>query len=75
MVRAALEMLREAGLLEIEGAQWRLAPVPTVPLELEALGAYRPYQAAHAFRLALANGTPDEVRALLMDDRAAALAR
>lgn len=68
MVRAGLEMLREAGLLDIDGPRWTLRP-PEAPVRLDDLASYRTYREAHAFRVLLANADAATVRAALAGDR------
>ncbi|HEY9720913.1 MAG TPA: DHHA1 domain-containing protein, partial [Oscillatoriaceae cyanobacterium] len=68
MVRAGLEMLREAGLLEIAGTHWTLRQ-PESPVALASLSSYETYRGAHAFRVLLASGNAEAVRAALLGDR------
>lgn len=69
MVRSALDMLRETGLLAVNGQQWELLAAPETPIDVAALQGYRTYREAHDFRLLLANGTKDEVLAALSPER------
>lgn len=65
MVESGLEMLQEAGLIEREGENWTLHPLPDAPIDLTSLAGYRQYLAAHEFRLLLANGPRHAVLAAL----------
>lgn len=69
MVRSALDMLRESGLLAVNGQQWELLAAPLEPIDVAALACYRPYRDAHDFRLLLANGDTRAVLAALSLDR------
>ena len=69
MVRSALDMLRETGLLAVDGQRWELLAAPAAPIDVTTLASWRAYREAHEFRLLLANGSAEAVRAALSLDR------
>jgi single-stranded-DNA-specific exonuclease len=70
MVRSALDMLRECGLLAVSGQSWELLAAPLEPIDVAALTCYRPYREAREFRLLLANGSRQDVQTALTQGRA-----
>lgn len=65
MVRSGLEMLREVGLLAVDGEEWELLAAPEQPVAVASLETYRTYRDAHQFRVLLANGSREDVLAAL----------